>query len=83
MEEIPWKRARQLTPVFLPGESNGQRSLEGYSLWGHKKSDVTEVTWHARMRLISQVNPKHFLITSTVPSPNKTKCLKHTHKELY
>jgi len=26
------------TPVFLPGESNGQRSLVGYSPWGHKQS---------------------------------------------
>ena len=29
-------------PVFLPRESNGQRSLEGYSLWGCKESDMTE-----------------------------------------
>ena len=29
---IPWKRAWQPTPVFLPGESHGQRSLAGYSL---------------------------------------------------
>ena len=31
-----------LTPVFSPGEFHGQRSLAGYSLWGHKKSDMTE-----------------------------------------
>ena len=30
------------TPVFLPGESHGQRSLAGYSPWGHKESDTTE-----------------------------------------
>ena len=30
------------TPVFLPGESHEQRSLEGYSPWGHKQSDTTE-----------------------------------------
>ena len=29
--KIPWKRAWQPTPVFLPGESPGQRSLVGYS----------------------------------------------------
>ena len=29
------------TPVFLPGESHGQRSKAGYSLWGHKESDMT------------------------------------------
>ena len=32
------------TPVFLPGESHGQRSLEGCSPWSRKESDTTEVT---------------------------------------
>ena len=41
------EREWQPTPVFLPGESHGQRSLTGYSPWGHKESDTTEVTvWH-------------------------------------
>ena len=31
-------------PVLLPRESHGQRSLVGYSSWGHKELDVTEVT---------------------------------------
>ena len=31
VEKIPWRRAWQHTPVFLPGESHGQRSLVGYS----------------------------------------------------
>ena len=31
VRKIPWKRAQQPTPVFLPGESHGQRSLVGYS----------------------------------------------------
>ena len=38
----PWRRKWQPTPVFLLGESHGQRSLEGYSPWGHKVSDTTE-----------------------------------------
>ena len=42
--KIPWKRAWQPTPGFLPGESPGQRSLVGYSPWGRKESDMTEVT---------------------------------------
>ena len=29
-------------PVFLPGESHGQRSLVGYSPWGHKELDTTD-----------------------------------------
>ena len=33
---IPWKRAWWPTPIFLPGESHGQRSLVGYSPWGHR-----------------------------------------------
>ena len=32
------------TPVFLPGESHGQRSLAGYTPWGPKESDMTEPT---------------------------------------
>ena len=35
------EKGRQPTPVFLPGESE-QRSLSGYSPWGHKESDTTE-----------------------------------------
>ena len=33
---FPWRRKWQLTPVFLPRESHGQRSLVGYSPWGRK-----------------------------------------------
>ena len=40
--KIPWRRASLPTPVFLPGESPGQRSLVGYSPWGRKESDTTE-----------------------------------------
>ena len=32
------------TPVFLPGESHGQRNLAGFSPWDHKELDMTEVT---------------------------------------
>ena len=37
--KIPWRRAWQPTPAFLPGESHRQRSLAGYSPQGHKESD--------------------------------------------
>ena len=47
---IPWRRAWQPTPVFLPGEFHGQRSLVGYSSWGHKESDTPE--WLSTTRLI-------------------------------
>ena len=39
--KIPWRRKWQPTPVFLPGKSHGQRSLAGYSPWGHKELDMT------------------------------------------
>ena len=39
--KIPWRRKWQPTPVLLPGESHGGRSLVGYSPWG-RKSDTTE-----------------------------------------
>ena len=41
-KKIPWRRKLQPTPVFLPGESHGQRSLAGDSPWGSKESDMTE-----------------------------------------
>ena len=40
-----WKRKWQPTPVFLPGESQGRRSLVGCRLWGRTESDMTEATW--------------------------------------
>jgi len=39
-----WRRKWQPTPVFLPGESQGQRSLVRCRLWGHTESDTTKVT---------------------------------------
>ena len=42
--KVPWRRAWQPTPVFLPGESHGQRSLVGYSPRGLTESDRTEAT---------------------------------------
>ena len=43
---VVWIRKWQPTPVLLPGESQGLRSLPGYSPWGHKELDTTEVTEH-------------------------------------
>ena len=62
--KIPWSRKWQPTPVFLPGESHGQRSPAGYSPWGRKKSDMTEntqevsfkYTWFLKL-LPSEINP--------------------------
>ena len=43
-EKDYWRRKWQNTPVFLPGESQGQQSLVGCHLWGRTESDTTEVT---------------------------------------
>ena len=39
-----WRRKWQPTPVFLPGESQGQQSVVACRLWGLTESDMTEVT---------------------------------------
>ena len=39
-----WRRKWQSTPVFLPGESQGRRSLVGCRLWGRTELDTTETT---------------------------------------
>ena len=40
--KIPWRKKWPPTPIFLPGESHGQRRLGGYSPRGHKESDTIE-----------------------------------------
>ena len=61
--EDPLEEVWQPTPVFLPGESHGQRSLVGYSPWGGKESDMTEVIYHAHMLwLLSRDTAKYWLI---------------------
>ena len=62
--KIPWRRAWQPTPVLLPGESHGQRSLAGYSPQGHKELDTTEATQHAHSLIlqIHQWGYKMFII---------------------
>ena len=49
VRKIPWRRAWQSTPVFLPGEFYGQRSLVGYSPWSGKDLDMTKVIDHAHI----------------------------------
>ena len=51
--KVPWRRGRLPTPVFWPGESHGQRSLEGHGPWGPRESDTTEPP-----SLTGQFNPE-------------------------
>ena len=49
--KMPWKRKWQPTPVFLPGESRGQRGLPSYSSWGRKELDTSNwACMHVRER---------------------------------
>ena len=49
--KIPRRRKWQSIVVFLPGKSQGQRSLMGYGPWDHKDSDMTDVTEHKREKI--------------------------------
>ena len=44
VRKIPWRRAWLLTPVLSPGESHEEKSLVGYSPWGHTELDTNEAT---------------------------------------
>ena len=46
--EDPLEEGMATTPALLPGEYHRQRRLAGYSPWGHKESDTTEVTEDSR-----------------------------------
>ena len=62
-EKIPWSRTWQPTPVFLPGKFQGQRSLVGYSSWGHKELDATEhrtLFWFVQFCLFFSTFISHF-----------------------
>ena len=57
VRKIPWRRKWQPTPVFLPGESHGGRSLVGCSPWGCKESDVPELLhFHFSLSCIGEGN---------------------------
>ena len=55
---MPWRRKWQPTPVFLPGESHGQRTLAGCSPWGHKELVMTE---QLTLSLLSSVQGGNWL----------------------
>ena len=59
VRKSPWRKKCLPTPVFLPGEFHGQRSLVGYSPWGHKESDTAK-----RLTLSLSLNIKSKLQSS-------------------
>ena len=54
-----WRRKWQLTPVFLPGESQGQGSLVGFRLWGRTESDMTETTQQQQQQGHQKLSSRH------------------------
>ena len=52
VRKIPWSGKWQPTPVFLPGKSRGQRSLEGYSPWDHEELDMLSRHTHTHTLLM-------------------------------
>ena len=62
--KIPQRRVWQPTLAFLPGESNGYRSLVDYSPWGRKQSDKTEKTWHTHKEFVKKAYFLGFSLTS-------------------
>ena len=72
VRKSPWRRKWQPTPVPLPGKSHRQRSLVGYSLWGHKESDTTEQLLKSLPCWVSAVKQcKSAIIIHTSP-PSRT-----------
>ena len=69
VRKIPWKRKWQPSPVFLPGESHGQRSLVSCSPWGPKELATTEHACHN-----STTKKKHYYLTCCVPPT-----VRHSH----
>ena len=60
VRKFPWRKVWQPTSVFLPGKSNGQRSLAGYSPRGCKGSDTTEQAYTTEILLLGKMRLKCF-----------------------
>ena len=56
VRKIPWRRAWQPTPVFLPGKPHGQRRLASCSPWGCKELDTTERLTHTHAQTYILIN---------------------------
>ena len=72
--KIPWRRAGQPTPVFLPGESHGQMSLVGYSPWGYRVGhDWRDLA--AAYNFLQWLYHSHQQCTRVPVSPHLHQCL--------
>ena len=59
-----WRRKWQPTPVFFPGESQGQGSLVGCHLWGRTESDTTEATWQQQQQEVFKVRLRYYVAST-------------------
>ena len=66
VRKIPWRREWQPTPVFLPGECHGQRSLVGCISWGREELDMTQ---HAGIRAYACFKDLSFFLYSVPTAP--------------
>ena len=55
VRQIPWRRDRLPSPVFLPGEFHGQKSLAGYGPTGRKELDTTEQLSTAHIKMVQPI----------------------------
>ena len=85
--KIPWRRKWHLTPVLLPGESHGQKSLAGHSQWGGKGqaglSDFTFTVSVIPSRLFSRISERKCIDFCEVHSvPRVTTHLENKTQEM-
>ena len=80
-EEINSWRKWQPTPIFLPGEFHGERSLVGSSPWGHKESDTTEWLTHFLSECIALPTSNHFNLDQPLYHIH-TDTHRHTHTHI-
>ena len=75
-----WRRKWQPTPVFLPGESQGRRSLVGCRLWGRTESDSTEATQQQQQQLYHDDDYKVNLLCTSISSPSSGQGIRRRRK---
>ena len=66
VQKDPLEEGWLLTPLFLPGEFHGQRSLASYSPWSHKQSDTTEQLTHTHIHNVGKSSKSNKRETSMI-----------------
>ena len=74
IRKIPWRRAWQPSPVFLPGKSHRQKSLAGYSPGGQKSQDTNEQLSIAQQRQIIEGEIEVYTYAETQGGKMCSKC---------